>query len=269
MTAMSVWLLDAKRVTPSSPGGAMDGTHPRAAVWHTTEGTTIAGAQATLLRNGDEPHLIWDPTTGEFVQFIPADKSSRSLKNDGFLKTNRVGTIRVQIEVVGYAKHPFTDGPLVGLNSLLPWLDQLGIPRSWPYGPPPAYPASYGVKNGYRDRPVYVSNSGHMCHSNVPGNDHGDPGAIDIAKLTPRLRPHMPPPKPTPVPVLEDDEMVRYVLPKGWPGVKTGQQVLICAGKQVYLNSGAPSNVPLTAPEASQVNNYAAAFGPIEGTPNP
>jgi hypothetical protein len=192
-----LWLPGAKHATPSAPGGAMDGTAPRAVVWHTTENdpahTDVDDVTAWLVRESFEPHVVWHPLTGEFRQLIPANLSSRALRNDGTLRTNRVGTIRVQIEVVGHAAQPFTDGPMVGRSQLVAWLDSLGVPRSWPFGAPTPYPVPVGVHQD-RDVTTYKTRSGHLGHCNVPGNDHGDPGAIAVGKLTPPL----PKPKPSP-----------------------------------------------------------------------
>ena len=193
-------LPQAKQLTPSAPGGQMDGRNGiRACVWHTVEAPYSADVDsmaAYLIRSGFEPHIVWHPVTGELRQLLPANVAGRALKNDGDLRTNRVGQIRIQIEVVGQAAHPFTDTPMAGRSALIAWLDALGIPHAWPFGPLLPYPQSYGTGNGTRDLTTYLTRSGHMGHSNVPGNDHGDPGAISQTKLVP--------PKPT---TPKDDDM--------------------------------------------------------------
>jgi hypothetical protein len=112
---------------------------------------------------------------------IPADRGGKGLKNEsGGVQTNRGGTYVVQIEVVGRATKPFTDGPCKNLDKILNWLDSLGIPPVWPAGQPKPYPESYG---GVRSTEAW-SHSGHFSHGQVPENVHGDPGAVDIKKLT-------------------------------------------------------------------------------------
>jgi hypothetical protein len=79
-----------------------------------------------------------------------------------------------------------------------------GIPDAWPSGPPPKYVDGTGnVPEDERSRAIWLSKAGHYGHSQVPGNSHGDPGAISTSALfaaaktaTPGVTPT--PPKPTP-----------------------------------------------------------------------
>ncbi|KPC59086.1 hypothetical protein ADL35_49250, partial [Streptomyces sp. NRRL WC-3753] len=52
-----------------------------------------------------------------------------------------------------------------------------GVPDTWPAGKPPATAAA-ATK---RDRSTWQSKGGHYGHSQVPGNDHWDPGGIDTS----------------------------------------------------------------------------------------
>lgn len=153
----------------------------RRCVVHSTEGSTIEGAVAAYRAQGFCPHLTWDPTTGRIVQHLPFDIAASTLAHKGDPHTNRLGAI--QIEVVGYARVPFTDGPCVGLDEIVALIDQLGVPRVWPAGPPLPYPQSYGAGNGQRDPWLWSNVPGWYAHSQIPGNDHGDPGPIDIARI--------------------------------------------------------------------------------------
>lgn len=175
----SRYLDGAAVVRPSSQGGAMRGGKARA-VWHTTESgqgrAALASVTGFLVLEKYEPHLVWDPISGEINQLLPANESARSL-----VTGNRDGDVCIQIEVCGHAADPFTDGPMVGFDRILAWLDSWGIDRAWPAGKPLAYPKSYGALNGQRT-PGAWNRGGHFGHSQVPGNLHGDPGAIDIAK---------------------------------------------------------------------------------------
>lgn len=213
MAKPTMWLPGAERVKPSTPGGEMSGG-PSRVVWHTTEsGTgdrTFDAAVRYLRSKGSEPHLVWDPTTGRIAQFFPANVSARTVKNDAKSgeRTNRTGAFCIQIEVLGRAKDPFTDGPMKGLPKLIAWLTALGIPPVFPAGNPLPYPQSYGVNNPQRDLKVWRTKAGHYGHSQVPGNDHGDPGKIDVKKLfAPLTKPANPvaekpvAPVPDPAPV--------------------------------------------------------------------
>jgi hypothetical protein len=194
-------------------GGARGGAR---AVWHSTEGPSIAAAVSAYRSHRGWPHATWDPSTGEVAQHLLPGQSARSVQNlGGGVETNRYGRV-LQIEVVAHAAEPFTDRPMHGLDRILAWLRDNGVTAGWPMGQPLAYgpderrpgvsPAAYGLNNGNRSPDVWVNQGGHYAHSQVPENDHGDPGRVDIARLgnAPQL------------PTFSDDEdsnMVKYVHP--------------------------------------------------------
>jgi hypothetical protein len=173
------WIPGVRRVPFLPDGGSFTST-VRKWLWHTVEGATMAGALATYAQTGSMPHLTWNPGTGEVVQHVPFSRAARALKNEpGGVETNRDGV--VQVEVVGFAAHPFTDGPMLGLDVLQRTWRALGIPERFPAGRPLPYPQSYG-NNGQRSTATWTM-GGHFCHSQAPENVHGDPGAIDPARL--------------------------------------------------------------------------------------
>lgn len=178
---MTLWHPRAERVH-GNDGGTLLGGPPRA-TWHTTEGSSIEGAVAAYRSADSWPTLTWDPDSGRIVQHLPADVAARSLRNpSGGVETNRMGRVHVQIEVVARAVHPFTQASrMEGFPGLLRWLDRLGVPRRWPAGRPLAYPDSYGSDNPQRRPQLWTSKGGHYGHSQVPENDHGDPGHITLA----------------------------------------------------------------------------------------
>ncbi len=133
-----------------------------------------------LKSKGAEPQLLWDPITDRLGQFFPLNQTGRALKNDGAYRTNRTGEVCIQIEVIAYSNKPFTGYWTPGPNfkALMAAMRSWGIPDVFPMGNPPKYPGP-----SVRDRNIWLSKAGHYCHANVPGNDHGDPGAISPAKL--------------------------------------------------------------------------------------
>lgn len=180
---MRLWIPGAKIVTAHQDGTLLGGE--RKVVWHTTENDptkTSALAVARYLNNvGAQVHLVWNPNTGEMVQMIPANRGGRGLMNKaGGVQTNNGGSVVFQIEVVGQAKNPWTNGPCKGLDVIVAFLRQLGVPDVWPAGDLKPYPASYG---GVRSTAAWAK-GGHFGHSQVPENDHGDPGDIDQKKIT-------------------------------------------------------------------------------------
>ncbi|MFI7299207.1 peptidoglycan-binding protein [Streptomyces sp. NPDC050121] len=174
-------------------GGAMDTPlEPPRAVWHTTEspagGDYFTSVAAFLMRAGVEPQVIYCPVTDRLGQFGPLNLSSRALKNDGTHRTNRTGKVCIQIEVLGRASAPWTKGfdPKAKPNfqRLLTAIRAHGIPDVWPVGAPPATAAAATE----RPRGTWENKGGHYGHSQIPGQDHWDPGAIDTEIVPGRPR---------------------------------------------------------------------------------
>ena len=157
-------------------------------VLHTTEsdpGTCEAVANY-LVRMGYESHEVFDPSNGELIQLLPPSEPGKSLVNlPGGVETNRRGGV-YQIEIVGRA----VDTP----NYDDAWYERLRVrllvvcnftatPYIFPL-PFQPYPQSYGnnlVRMTYDEWLVFEGVCGHQ---HVCENDHGDPGAIDVARLT-------------------------------------------------------------------------------------
>lgn len=201
MATAPAWLPGVTRVSSTHDGGTLlDG--PRRMTWHTFEApyalTAVQGA-ASLIRAGNEAHFVLHPWGG-LVQLLPATRAARTLANPaGGVQTNRLGRVHLQVEVIGWAARPFTASLTTAgrrdLARLVAYARSLGIPDVWPAGPPPAYPGGVSA----RGQRTWLMKAGHFAHSQVPENDHGDPGAIDIQALLAKP-PVVPPPKPPVVP---------------------------------------------------------------------
>jgi nucleoid-associated protein YgaU len=168
-----LFLPGAQRRLARIDGGAVSGHLPRV-VWHSTETDAATTHAATIAANLDREnfsvHLVWNPVHGGLVQAIPANRYGRGLKEFGF-PTNTEGDPCIQIEVVGFAAHPFTNGPCHGLDRIMNWLRSFGIPDVFPSG-----------VAGPRDRQTW-QRAGHFTHAVCPDNDHTDPGMISPARL--------------------------------------------------------------------------------------
>jgi hypothetical protein len=167
---------------PQPGGGGLDTSLPPRAVWHITwDALNAAGGQPQfsavagyLQREGYCPHLMWNPFTGYIEQYYPASESARAL-----MYNNGDGTACVQIEVFftpgcvvdGVKYDTVADTPLKGFDTILEWLDSLGIPRVWPLGAPQ-------WQGNSRDASVWNANAGHYGHCNSPGDTHTDPGPM-------------------------------------------------------------------------------------------
>lgn len=208
--AGTIWIPGAERITPSLAGGTITSTAPPRVVWHTTEAPSGRDAMfAAMIRvlkdKSAEPQVLYDPLTDRLGQFMPLNLSGRALKNDtDGTRNNRVGRVCIQIEVIGYAAHPFTDNWKPGKNyrAMMAAIRSWGIPDVFPMGPPPKYPGG-----SRRDRAIWRGKGGHFCHANVPGNDHGDPGGISPSKVFAAAGVTPPSKPPAPTPADEEDSM--------------------------------------------------------------
>lgn len=184
----ALWLPGAVR-SPQPGAVKLNTSLPPRATWHITSdvdpGKTqpqFAGVAAYLKNAGYCPHLMWDPFTGQVEQYYPANVGSRALK-----AWNEDGARHIQIEVL-FSRGAYRDGkqywelkdtPLKGFAGIVQWLDSHGIPRTWPMGPTPPIGQS-----GTRSVAVWNTKAGHYGHSQVPGNDHTDPGTFpDLGKV--------------------------------------------------------------------------------------
>lgn len=206
------------RIRAEADGGALGGGAPRV-VWLALGGlansVSVQSAAQRLVAEHRPCHLIWNPTTGEMAQLISVLRAGRALGAPGRLdwtpvriarrpeNVNAEGRVCVQIGVLALAAEPFTNGPLIGVEAIMTWLDSWGVPRRWPGGPPGSWAeggrgggrggAGAGVGGTGVGRAVAAgaegsravwARGGHFGTSQVPGCAHAGPGAIDIHRLT-------------------------------------------------------------------------------------
>ncbi|MEV7781671.1 peptidoglycan-binding protein [Kitasatospora sp. NPDC088351] len=147
---------------------------------------------------GEAPHIVWDPFSGRIAQLFPADSRSKSLVDaPGGTRTNRAGRVVIQIEAVffpycrynGQVYARLTDTPCAGWDRLHAWISGWGVPDVWPMGRPVDFTA-------HRDEGVWETRGGWYGHSQVPENDHTDPGSWP--DFTPGSPPSPPAPGQTP-----------------------------------------------------------------------
>jgi hypothetical protein len=128
---------------------------------------------------GSAPHLIWDPFSGRVAQLFPASSRSKSVVDSpGGTRTNRAGSVVIQIEAVffpycrkdGVVYARLEDTPCKGWDAINAWCRDLGIPDVWPMGKPRNFDSN-------RSEATWESQGGWYGHSQVPENDHQDPGS--------------------------------------------------------------------------------------------
>ncbi len=154
---------------------------------HTTEGSTLEGAFATLRQKRSAPHFLLEVKNGRrrLVQCVPIDRAARALQHVGGPETNRANCI--QVEVVGFTdfKQAARAGHLElwvpnwsqdvykSLHLLMKWTTRnFGVPMKaeHPFIGQPGYARLSGQ--------AFVDAVGLVGHCHVPGNDHTDPGPL-------------------------------------------------------------------------------------------
>ena len=156
---------------------------------HTTE---TSGWPAYGGANGN-PTLTYNPWSHEWRQHIPILARATTLQNAGSFQTNRDSV--VQVEIVAYCDqatankyghnvNDIDDLALQELGEFAAWLHteyglKLASSVDWK-----AYAASYGSGNGVRlSVSHFEAYRGILGHQHAPGNVHGDPGSLDVAKI--------------------------------------------------------------------------------------
>lgn len=231
-------------------------------VWHTTEGTSVptygGGASAptlTALPDFAAKRLRW-------YQHFDIDQSARALVDQaGGITTNRNNAVQVELvgtcdpathrkwQAAGRQHIYWPDAPdwaLAEVGKFVRWLhDQHRVPmRSTVTWRP--YPASYGQGASQRlSAAAFNQYTGHLGHQHVPeGNDHGDPGSINFARVLEHAQGGTPPKEEDDMPskkeiaeaVWRTDDVIG--IPAAWRGDSTNthwtaQSVLINLGDRV------------------------------------
>jgi hypothetical protein len=265
------WLAGVPTRKSSHDGGSMLGGPPRW-VWHTFEAAyTLSAANAAkyLVDHGLEVHFTFNPQTGDIVQILPASRAGRGLRNlSGGVQTNRQGKVCLQVEVVGYAAHPFTaaltPAGKAGLAKLVEFARAHGIPDVFPAGSPPPYPQG----GSPRSASVWTTKAGHFGHSQVPENDHGDPGAISVAAIfaSPAPAPAPAPstsPAPTPAPSLSGrgEPVALIKIPDGSIWATDGVWKRKVAVPAVVAAITASTGVKVTTLHSAELDTIPTALG--------
>ena len=137
-----------------------------------------------------------------FVQCLPLDTCAYTSKNGG-IDANKAGC-PIQIEVVHYANNPFSDEEYDALGLWIADLIRAGIninidacpefygPNDgiYPYLSTPESPVRDIINNQFGG---YANFNGICGHQHLEGNDHWDPGKLDIHRLCDSVRNHLNP----------------------------------------------------------------------------
>lgn len=221
------------------------------------------------------PHILWDPFTGQFAQFYPANSRSKSVADGpGGTRTNRAGKVVLQIEAVffphtlyeGKAYATLADTPCEGWLRLQNWVASHGVPQVWPMGRPTSF-------TPHRSEKTWQSKGGWYAHAHVPENDHTDPGSWPAFKRVPKPgKPAKPskPAKPAPAaPVFPGRE--HFVL-----GARSRHalqlQKWLDAGNwgPAYVEGPSETMTPKDIQKVAALQaHYVSALGPADGKCGP
>jgi hypothetical protein len=177
-----LFLPGAERRPATSNGPAFVGL-PWRAVLHTTEGTTVQGAIDEFAKHNSWPHLTVEPSTGRVIQHIPLTVGARSLGSQPGNPTNAANCIQIEIVGKAVASPQRSAADLEEIRRVMLQVEQL-IPVPRRSG------LQFLNQHGVNTRPAnrlaigaWQRFSGWCGHQHVPGNDHWDPGALNISAL--------------------------------------------------------------------------------------
>jgi hypothetical protein len=190
------WLPGYQRLELGKTGGPYDRTdHPKLC-WHTTEGGSLAGAESAFAPY--PPHLGVDADTGECHQYVALDRCAYSLGN-----SDAEDSYVIQVEVVGYAAQSHTWSPArlawLGTHVAQPVADAVGVPPV--IAPQGFHGEGEGMILASSSSPIrftlagWDDFAGHVGHQHCPGDDHWDPGRLDLAAILGGAAPVSPPPE--------------------------------------------------------------------------
>lgn len=171
---MNQWHPGAKRVIiPSAPQDLVMVGGGKGMVWHTTEGSTIEGAESAYRAKGVCPHFTIALVNSKRVlhQHLPVTRAASTLEHPrGTLPTNTSN--KWQVEVVGFAKDAgkWSHELYHYLHLLAKWINKhCGVPMtegvSW------LKPVRMSSTEFFN----YKGHCGHVHAANQPAN-HQDPG---------------------------------------------------------------------------------------------
>ena len=174
---------------PGCPGLTWaDTTDNRREVLHSTEGSSIAGAESAYRTNRSAPHLTVDAARRTIHNHVGMSKAAYSLRNGSEpTETNR-DRYTWQVEIVGFAARmgglPAGQLEWLAENVLRPFADVYGVPYValdfHPYPPP----MRLGAEPWRMSSAEWLRFSGICGHQHVgDGNFHGDPGALNVPHM--------------------------------------------------------------------------------------
>lgn len=174
----AIWHPKAKRLAMED-AGTFAGGGPKFIV-HTAEGKNLDTILAVLKAKRAAPHFVLGVHDGkrQLVQCIPINRAARALAHPSGPETNRANAI--QVEVLEFAKNARKWDPALYryLHLLILWAHRhFDVPME-------AHHPFYGQDGYHRlSGPGFYRASGVLGHCHAPGNDHWDPGNLNMERV--------------------------------------------------------------------------------------
>lgn len=183
---------EVERAEIKRPGNRpyFNNSHTRIGVLHTTEGTTVKGAFATLNKKHSAPHFI--AGEGRILQCRPITKQGAALRSSD--KYNPNTDAACQIEMVGESKQSLwlpPDSSLLPVLAIMRWAagDPLDVPLTRPVDAwlddctDVKLPWAVTTNGRRAAKNIWPKVAGWYMHMEVPVNDHWDCGALRLREM--------------------------------------------------------------------------------------
>ena len=161
--------------------------------WHTTES---GRSWPSYGGGGSAPNLTYHPWDHIWRQHFPINGTAAAFKNNGDFMTNRAGIVQVEIicycdqkysRQYGYAVEEMDDQAYDDLSEFSEFMRvEWGVP---PSSSGLQWPPWFDSSKSSPQVPKFASNSaftayaGHCGHVHILGNDHADPGGLDVERI--------------------------------------------------------------------------------------
>lgn len=185
------WIPEAERLTPAGTYGTMSGKGgPRATLHCTVSAPTQFGDMHRVLTSKKaEPHLLYSFADDRLGQYFPLDASARALMGSAAVPSgvshNRVGTINIQIEVVGStddwtARPDWRPGPK--FRAMMRAIASWGVRPEFIYRPATTSTDRANVVRSFATMTGDAGGWKWWGHCHYPdGESHWDPGRVNLA----------------------------------------------------------------------------------------
>jgi hypothetical protein len=187
------WIPEAERLTPAGTYGTMSGKGgPRATLHCTVSAPTQFGDMHRVLTSKKaEPHLLYSFADDRLGQYFPLDASARALMGSAAVPSgvshNRVGTINIQIEVVGStddwtARPDWRPGPR--FRAMMRAIASWGVKPEFIYRPATTSTDRAHVVRSFATMTGDAGGWRWWGHCHYPdGESHWDPGRVNLTRF--------------------------------------------------------------------------------------